>query len=166
MEYTPTEAAKAMGVGKSTVHRLIKAGRLSARRCDDGSYRVDASELARVFPERWTALARRDGAGSAPRDDAARGREGQREASEAPARTPLGDVEAVQLRARVEMLERLLVEKDTRLAREEETVADLRRRLDDAHAKLLPALVASSSTVPVTTSAPGLLARLRSAFRP
>jgi hypothetical protein len=34
------------------------------------------------------------------------------------------------------MLGRLLAEKDTWLAREEETVADLRRRVDDAHAKL------------------------------
>ena len=43
------QAAKIAGCGKTTLTRAIKAGRLSATRNDDGSYAIDASELARVF---------------------------------------------------------------------------------------------------------------------
>ncbi len=59
-------------------------------------------------------------------------------------------------------MERVLVEKDARLAREEETVADLRRRLDDAHAKLLPPPVTAPPLAPPLT----VLARLRGLLRP
>jgi len=48
MSYTLGEAAKAVGFSKPTLSRAIKSGKLSARRLDDGSYSVDASEL-----ERW-----------------------------------------------------------------------------------------------------------------
>ena len=50
MEYTLNGAAKATGKGKSTLHRAIKSGKLSARRTEEGSYLIDAAELARVFP--------------------------------------------------------------------------------------------------------------------
>jgi hypothetical protein len=43
------KAAKLAGVGKSTLTRAIKAGRLSASRRDDGSYEVDVAELSRVY---------------------------------------------------------------------------------------------------------------------
>jgi hypothetical protein len=44
------QAAKLAGIGKTTLTRAIKAGRVSAQRLDDGSYRIDPSELARVYP--------------------------------------------------------------------------------------------------------------------
>jgi hypothetical protein len=44
------QAAKLAGVGKSTIARAIKAGRLSAQRRDDGSYEIDVAELHRVYP--------------------------------------------------------------------------------------------------------------------
>ena len=44
------QAATATGKSKPTIARAIKAGRLSAARSDDGSYAIDPSELARVFP--------------------------------------------------------------------------------------------------------------------
>lgn len=47
--FTLGQAAKLAGVGKTTLTRAIKNGRLSADRRDDGSYRIDASELARVY---------------------------------------------------------------------------------------------------------------------
>lgn len=52
---TPTElslsqAAKATGKSKSTIHRSIKNGKLSATRHEDGSYSIAASELFRAFP--------------------------------------------------------------------------------------------------------------------
>ncbi len=51
--YTLGEAAKAVGFSKTTLSRAIKKGNLSAKRLDDGSYKIDAAEL-----ERWSALSR------------------------------------------------------------------------------------------------------------
>jgi excisionase family DNA binding protein len=44
------QAARLTGLGKTTLARAIKAGRLSASRTETGSYQIDASELARVYP--------------------------------------------------------------------------------------------------------------------
>jgi hypothetical protein len=49
-ELSLTQAAKIAGKSKSTINRAIKSGKLSATRHDDGSYSIDGSELARVFP--------------------------------------------------------------------------------------------------------------------
>ena len=43
------QAARLVGVGKTTLTRNIKSGRLSAERKFDGSYLIDAAELARVY---------------------------------------------------------------------------------------------------------------------
>ena len=56
MEYSLVDAAKAARVNKSTVLRAIGRGKLSARREEDGSYRIDASELARVYELRWLGV--------------------------------------------------------------------------------------------------------------
>ena len=50
MQYTLGEAAKATGKSKTTLHRAIKSGKISATRQDDRSYSIDPSELHRVFP--------------------------------------------------------------------------------------------------------------------
>jgi hypothetical protein len=50
MTYTLGEAAKATGNSKTTIHRAIKSGRVSATRKDDGSYEIDPAELHRVYP--------------------------------------------------------------------------------------------------------------------
>lgn len=44
------EAARLTGLGKTTLARAIKAGRLSATRTDAGSYQIDPAELSRVYP--------------------------------------------------------------------------------------------------------------------
>ena len=49
MELTLGQAAKVTGLGKTTLTRAIKAGRLSATRREDGSYAIDPSELSRVY---------------------------------------------------------------------------------------------------------------------
>lgn len=49
MTYSLGEAAKAVGKAKSTILRSIKNGRISASKGDDGAYRIDPSELHRVF---------------------------------------------------------------------------------------------------------------------
>jgi excisionase family DNA binding protein len=46
------QAAKLTGLGKTTLARAIKAGRLSATRRDDGGYQIEVSELERVYPLR------------------------------------------------------------------------------------------------------------------
>ena len=43
------EASRLTGLGKSTLARAIKAGRLSATRTDTGTYEIDTSELFRVY---------------------------------------------------------------------------------------------------------------------
>jgi len=50
MKYTLNEAAKAVGKSKTTIHRAVKSGKISATKTDKGSYAIDASELHRVFP--------------------------------------------------------------------------------------------------------------------
>lgn len=44
------QAARMTGLGKTTVARAIKAGRLSATRTELGNYEIDPAELSRVFP--------------------------------------------------------------------------------------------------------------------
>lgn len=148
MDYTLSAAAKAAGLGKSTLHRAIKSGRLSARRLEDGTYRIDPAELARAFPP--------EPSGPSPWDISARNGTG--------GNTPPSpqDHAAQLLQLEVTML------RDA-LERERETVGDLRRRLDRAEERVLqlsappqapapredPALPA-----PATSSRRGLLARL------
>lgn len=50
MSYTLGEAAKAVRKSKTTLHRAIKSGTISAHKAPDGSYSIDPSELHRVFP--------------------------------------------------------------------------------------------------------------------
>lgn len=50
MSYTLGEAAKAAGKSKTTLHRAIKSGKISASKSDDGSYVIEPSELHRLFP--------------------------------------------------------------------------------------------------------------------
>ena len=50
MIYTLGDAAKATGKNKTTLHRAIKSGKISANKADDGSYSIDPAELHRVFP--------------------------------------------------------------------------------------------------------------------
>jgi excisionase family DNA binding protein len=48
MYLTLGQAAKHSGIGKATLSRYIKQGKLSAQKQEDGSYRIDASELDRI----------------------------------------------------------------------------------------------------------------------
>ena len=44
------QAARMTGLGKTTLARAIRAGRLSATRDETGRYSIDGAELARVYP--------------------------------------------------------------------------------------------------------------------
>lgn len=50
MSYTLNEAAKATGKSKTTIHRALKSGRVSATKTENGSYSIEPAELHRVFP--------------------------------------------------------------------------------------------------------------------
>lgn len=50
MSYTLGTAAKATGLSKSTIHRAIKAGKITATKTAGGDWSIDAAELHRVFP--------------------------------------------------------------------------------------------------------------------
>lgn len=44
-----SEAAARTGLSKSTIHRAIRGGKLSADRQEDGSYKINPAELFRVY---------------------------------------------------------------------------------------------------------------------
>lgn len=48
--YTLGEAAKATGKSKATISKALKSGKISGSKGEDGAYRIDASELHRVYP--------------------------------------------------------------------------------------------------------------------
>lgn len=103
---TLSQAAKAISKSKSTLNRAIKSGRLSATRNEDGTFSIDPSELARVFPKNDSE------------------------------RTPLPPQERAAERPRTEdvskitMLEQLLEREREALAREKEVSADLKEDRD------------------------------------
>ncbi len=50
MSYTLNEAAKATGKSKTTIHRALKSGKVSATKTNSGAYAIEPAELHRVFP--------------------------------------------------------------------------------------------------------------------
>src|SRR5215210_1786609 len=49
MSYTLTQAAEAAKVQRSTVFKWIKAGKVSATKADDGTFRIEPAELHRFL---------------------------------------------------------------------------------------------------------------------
>src|ERR687897_633670 len=49
MKYTLGKAAEATDKSKTTIHRAITSGKLSAMRNEQGEYEIDPSELLRVY---------------------------------------------------------------------------------------------------------------------
>lgn len=50
MQYTAGEAAKATGKNIATITRAIKSGKISASKDASGAWKIEPSELHRVFP--------------------------------------------------------------------------------------------------------------------
>ena len=63
-----SEAAARTGLSKSTIHRAIKGGKLSAERQEDGSYEIDPAELFRVYRPAQSELTRLAGRSGTPSD--------------------------------------------------------------------------------------------------
>lgn len=136
MGLTLRQAAEKCSKSRSTIHRALKNGKLSGSRADDGSWSIDPSELARVFP--W------DTQGHGHRDDMEQGRD-----------TP-GDQTTV-LAVKVEMLEAQLI-------REQETVEDLRKRLDKAEERVYLLSAPTSEEATARATQDGLWRRVKAAF--
>lgn len=161
MEYGLAEAAVAAGVNRSTILRAIKGGKISARRLEDKSYRIDASELARVYNLQSAAQV----AQAVPEDVPGHAQSVPEYAQAAQGLATV--IELAELRVKVQLLER---ERETILAKQEETIEDLRRRLDEEREerRTLQRLLAAPERPPavaegVTTAAKpstGFLARL------
>jgi excisionase family DNA binding protein len=133
MEYSLTEAAHATGLSRPTIFRAIKNGKLSARRLEDKSYRIDASELVRVYP--LVSMKRDD---ATPRDAPK-----QAETAVTPGAS---ETELALLRLKVQMLEEQMTRERELRGQEREaqdrerevsrdTISDLRKRLDDEQAE-------------------------------
>jgi hypothetical protein len=118
MKHTLGSAAKATGVSKSTLSRAIKAGRISASRSDAGAYEIDPAELHRVFPpiseepHETPTMARHATGNATP---------------EPPSMTPLHAERELGI---------LKVEREREREQLQETISDLRQRLDRAEARV------------------------------
>jgi hypothetical protein len=101
MGYSLGQAAKAVGRSKTTIHRAIKSGKLSASRSADGGWSIDPSELSRAYPA--------TGNGAVPMEQSVTAER--------------SDVELEQLRGERDRYRVLAEERG-------ETIRDLRARLD------------------------------------
>lgn len=132
MSWSISQAAKETGLSKSTISRAIKAGRVSALRQDDGAYLIEPAELFRVYPREVAQ----------PSPDARH--EAVRNPHEEAYATPSHDVEI--LRVKLAMTEALLQQERENSKRQQDTVEDLRRRLDATSEKVLALAQPSSET--------------------
>jgi hypothetical protein len=106
MAYSLGQAAKAAGISKTSLHRAINKGRISAAKNDNGVYEIEPSELHRVYPPVVESNS------SATPDMV---RDGTLETA----------VETEVLRREVELLRERLADKDG-------VIVDLRERLDQS----------------------------------
>lgn len=83
MAYTLGEAAKAVNKSKATISKAIKSGKISAIRNEDGSFRIEAAELHRVYPP-------------TPQETV------ESEQSSTPTSTGVNDKELIELRVKLE----------------------------------------------------------------
>ena len=109
------QAARMTGRNQSTVHRAMRTGWLSFTVNEAGERRIDVAELERVF-----GIKSPPGEAVAVINGASSEAVAQAVASNA---THAGEIVA---------LERLLAEREASIARQDETIRDLRARLDDA----------------------------------
>lgn len=103
MVYTLGEAAKATGKSKATISKAIKSGRISALKDEIGTFRIDPSELHRVYAPAVSSE--------------------QKETPESPPETGKNDSLVRELQARLEAAQE-------RLSDKEEVIADLREDRD------------------------------------
>lgn len=140
MSWSISQAAKETGLSKSTISRAIKAGRISALKQDDGAYLIEPAELFRVYP-RGVAQ---------PSPDARH--EAVRNPHEEAYTTPSHNLAILQVK--LAMTEAMLQQERENSRRQQETVEDLRRRLDAASEKVLALAQPAQSTSDARHDAP------------
>ncbi len=124
MALTLTEAARAIGRNRTTVFRAIKAGKLSAIRDEiTGEWLIEAAELFRAYAVALGATDTADGEIVRNGDPADLGDGATIRKAELAQQIDDATGELRELRARLEAAE-------TRIAEKDDTIADLRRRLD------------------------------------
>lgn len=145
-DYTMGAAAKAVGVGKATIHRAIASGKLSATRLDDRSYRIDGAELARVFPPKqvpeqspWLTS---DRPVTVP----------VHRVSPSETRSEHADAETIELRVRVEMLTDQLARERRATEVLEDKLKEAQERRDRSEDRLHQLLLERSTTSATTTT--------------
>ena len=112
------EAARLAGVNQSTVHRAMRAGKLSYTTDVAGKRRIDVAELGRAFAIRLPAEATsRGGNGALPGNSAHTVRSNDRQY--AAATMPVGEIAALQ----------------ARISEQAETIRALWQRLDKSEAE-------------------------------
>ena len=111
------DAARQVGLHRSSLFRAIRSGRLSATRTEDGNFLIDASELFRVYP---------------PKDKGPQGT--QPDASDASGcvepRAPAHEITINELRLRLTALEAELCAQRDLVARLDRDKADLQAERD------------------------------------
>jgi ATP-dependent exoDNAse (exonuclease V) beta subunit len=166
------QAALRVGKGKSTLQREIKAGKLSATRDEKQRYKIDPAELARVYPDDY---AKHENAGeegavskrpvSSQWDSAERPRAARND--------PMGhsgtpedavDQSTNEAMALVRtMIASVETAKADEIRRLEETIEDLRERLDkeSAQNRALTQMITDQRTAPPEKEKKGFLSFLR-----
>ncbi|ALN75851.1 helix-turn-helix domain-containing protein [Aureimonas sp. AU20] len=151
MSYTLATAAEVAGKTKPTIWRAVKSGKISATRLDDGTFRIEPSELDRYLaatretPPAETAMRSETGSGYADMDAKAL-------------------QEAITLRLTVGHLETLLAterERATELRQEREHWREQAQRLAITHERPVTAAPARDEQ----GDRNGFLARLLGAVR-
>lgn len=112
MQYTAGDAAKATGKNIATITRAIKSGKISASKDESGAWRIEPSELHRVFPPLTQEL-----------------RKQQTQDSATPAQEPNVSND-ILLREELATLRERVCSQDQLLADRADQIADLRTRLD------------------------------------
>lgn len=112
MQYTAGDAAKATGKNIATITRAIKSGKISASKDESGAWRIEPSELHRVFPPLTQEL-----------------RKQQTQDSATPAQEPNLSNDTL-LREELATLRERVSSQDQLLADRADQIADLRTRLD------------------------------------
>ena len=120
-DFSLTQAANEAGVHRSTVLRKIKAGKLSAQKDEDGEWRIDPAEFYRVYPKR-----------AAPPPDA--GNSAHPNQNNAAQQSAIADTGETLALIR-QMIDAAHAAKTQEIRRLEETIEDLRNRLDTESAQ-------------------------------
>ena len=123
MTYTLSEAARATGVSKSTLSRELKSGVISGSKDAKGRYQIEAAELHRVHPPLSSVGTAGTNQSRSVKRSATAGTDGG---------TAHETHEISLLQLKLEAAEQRLADRDRELTHTQETVQDLRDRLDTA----------------------------------